>query len=166
MKTLYELSGEYLALYSAMSDGEEVTEEQMDALMKLDSEIDDKLEGYGRVINELEADSDRLGKEIKRLQARKIVTDNNLTSIYNRLSNALILHGIDKKKTDTFTFSFRKSSAVEVDDGFIDWCDKYNKPQYLNYGKPVVNKTAVKEALEKGEELPAWIQEKKTLKVK
>jgi hypothetical protein len=115
----------------------------------------------------MESDSERLDAEIKRLQARKKSIDNNLNRIYDRLSNALILHGLDdKKKTEHFTFSFRKSTAVEVDDGFIDWCDKYNKPQYLNYGKPVVNKTAVKEALENGEEIPAWIQEKKTLKVR
>lgn len=166
MKTLYELTGEYLNLYGALADGDEISEEQMDALMELDTEIDSKLESYGRVITELEADSDRLGAEIKRLQARKKTIDNNLGRVYDRLSSALILHGIDKKKTEHFTFSFRKSSAVEVADNFIEWCDEHKRAELLNYGKPTANKTAIKEALEKGEEIPAWIQEKKTLKVR
>lgn len=165
--TLYELTGNYNALYGKLSSGEELTEEEFDALMKLDGDIKEKLEGYGRIINELESDSERLDAEIKRLQNRKKSIDNGLSRIYTRLENTMILHGMASEpiKTERFTFKFRKSSAVEVSDKFIEWAREYHRDDLLNYAMPKPNLTAIKEALEKGQEIPAFIKDKKTLKV-
>jgi len=166
--TLYELTGNYNALYGKLSSGEELTEEEFDALMKLDGDIKEKLEAYGRVINELESDSDRLDAEIKRLQNRKKSIDNSVARIYTRLENTLILHGLADEpiKTEHFTFGFRRSSSVEVDENFIRWADEYKRSDLLNYAMPVPNKTAIKQALENGEQIPAWIQDKQKLKVR
>ncbi len=164
--TLYELTGNYNALYGKLSSGEELTEEEFDALMKLDGDIKEKLEAYGRVINELESDSDRLDSEIKRLQNRKKSIDNGLSRIYTRLENTMILHGMADSpiKTEHFTFKFRKSSAVEVNENFIEWCKEYKRDDLLNV-TAVPNKTAIKEALENGEEIPAWVREKRKLRM-
>lgn len=165
-ETLYELTGEYMALYGKLSDGEELTEEEMAMLLSLDGEIETKLEKYGRVITEAESDSARLDAEIKRLTKRKKSIDNNVSRMYTWLENAFIIHGMADKpiKTDNFTFRFRKSTSIEVFDQFIEWCREYNRPDLLNV-TAVPNKTAIKEALEKGEEIPAWVQEKRKLRM-
>lgn len=57
--------------------------------------------------------------------------------------------GADKISTSKVALSFRKTSVVEVDDGFVDWAEK-NADFLLDYKPPTVSKTAIKDAIKNG----------------
>ena len=63
MPTLYQLSDQYLKILSALSDEEELTEEQMNELISSQEELTDKLDAYGIVIAELTNKMDLISAE-------------------------------------------------------------------------------------------------------
>ena len=166
---IYELTGHYGFLLARMQESEEVSEEEMSELLKADGDLEEKLDKYGHIINQLESDSEQLDKEEKRLAKRRMTNDKNAERMKKAIANTLIALGEEKKKTPHYNFSFRKSSVVEVKDNdeeaFVNWCKKYN---YFELYKTSydVNKTAVRKMLEDGKEVPAYIIEKKKLQIK
>ena len=164
---IYALTAQYESLLAKMQDSEEMSDEDVSALLQADGDLTEKLDNYANVIAELEADSEKLDKEEKRLKARRTLIDKNVDRMKTAVANTLILQGIDKKKTATHTFGFRSSSSVEVKDEheFIDWCIKYGMDGLLKQTF-TLNKTLIKQALENGQEIPAFIVEKKKLQIK
>ena len=164
---LYELTAEYNNLLAKLQDSDDMSDDDMSALLTADGELTDKLESYANVISELEADSEKLAKEAKRLLDRRKTIDNNIERMKTAVANTLILQGIDKKKTATHTFGFRSSSSVEVkdEDEFIHWAIQYGYDGLLKQTF-TLNKTLIKQALEQGQEIPAFIVEKKKLTIK
>jgi hypothetical protein len=76
----------------------------------------------------------------------------------------MMLNG-EKFKTARLSVSYRTSKAVEVDNEFLKWAMS-NGEQYLRYKEPEVDKTAVKEALEKGEVPHAALVERVSVTIK
>lgn len=148
--TLYELTAEYQALLNFMEDPDVDQQALEDTLESLTGEIEDKADGYGRVITQVEADRDALSNEITRLMAKRQALDKKLNQMKEHLKQAMIL--MDKRKIDTglFRFSVRKNPEKVV----LDQTDVYKLPeQYLKYKEPDVDKTAIKEDLKAGKDL-------------
>lgn len=117
MATLYELTGNFLEIQRMIEDGIDLG----DTLESIELEIADKLEGYAMVIKNIQSDIDGLKAEEKRLAERRKSMESNIQRMKDVMSSTLELVEEDKKgvkrvKTDKFTFSFRKSSSVVVDD--------------------------------------------------
>src|SRR5690606_32690570 len=65
---LYELTGAYLQIQNMIEEGAEGLE---DTLESLNDAIEDKAEGYGKIIRNLEAQANALREEEKRLADRR-----------------------------------------------------------------------------------------------
>lgn len=162
--TTFEIKQEYQALTELLENefdpetGEFVDVESIlkEEIEKLNDEKESKLENIEYLKRDFKAKSVSLKDEIKRLQARAKSFERqveNLTKL-----QIFLLNG-EKLKTDKFTFSFRKSKAVEIENEDII-PDDFKVISYR------VDKTKLKKVLE-NEVIPgAKIVEKKSLSVR
>ena len=157
--TLYEIDRNIMSLLN--EDGEITDTEAFDALQITRSE---KLEGIACWIKNLNADIKAIKDEEERLKERRIHLVNKVSSLSGYLEHAL--NG-EKFSTPRVAISYRTSSAVEITDNvaFVDWAKSYD-PSLLHI-KAEPNKTAIKNALNGGMEIPlAQIVERKSMQVK
>ena len=101
MSTLYELTSDYTALLEMAEDADE--QALKDTLEGIEGAIEDKADGYAKVLRELDKDSAGLDAEIKRLQAKKTAIANATNRIRNNLQDAMIATGKTKFKTSLFS---------------------------------------------------------------
>ena len=168
MKT-FDILSEYYALMELIEEAESnpefnpetgevipVEEILKEEIEKLNGEKVTKLENIEYLKRDNKSKIEALSEEIKRLQARKKSfekANENLAKLQDYL-----LQG-EKLKTDKFTFSYRKSKAVEItNEDLIP--DEYKKVEYK------VNKIELKKALEKEKIQGAELVEKKSLSVR
>lgn len=148
--TLYEIDKNIEALVNTVDpDTGEITvdNDMLDALLM---ERDAKIENIACYIKNLVAESKAIKEEETALSARRKTTEKKAERLKDYLTYAL--QG-EKFQTAKCAVSFRKSSAVEVDDCFVEWAQTSGNEELLRYKDPEVNKTAVKERLASGEEL-------------
>ena len=157
--TLYEIDQNIMSLLN--EDGEITDPEAFDALQITRSE---KLEGIACWIKNLNADIKAIKDEEERLKERRTHLVNKVSSLSGYLEHAL--NG-EKFSTPRVAISYRTSSAVEITDNvaFVDWAKSYD-PSLLHI-KAEPNKTAIKNALNGGMDIPlAQIVERKSMQVK
>lgn len=109
MGTLYELKSEYLQLRDMAGDPDISPEALRDTMDAINGELEDKADGYARVIRELEAEEAGLDAEIKRLQARKSAVSGNKRRIKDALESAMRETGKLKFKTALFSFGIQRN---------------------------------------------------------
>ena len=109
MGTLYELKSEYIQLRDMAGDPDISPEALRDTMDAINGELEDKADGYAKVIRELEAEEAGLDTEIKRLQARKSAVSGNKGRIKNALESAMRETGKLKFKTALFSFGIQKN---------------------------------------------------------
>lgn len=109
MGTLYELKSEYIQLRDMAGDPDISPEALRDTMDAINGELEDKADGYARVIRELEAEEAGLDAEIKRLQARKSAVSGNKGRIKDALESAMRETGKLKFKTALFSFGIQKN---------------------------------------------------------
>lgn len=125
--------------------------------------LSDKLDNSAYVIKELEATSDALKEEAKRLSDRAAHFAKNAEKLKTLMAMALEASGEQKLKTDRFTFSFRKSESVEIDPMVTP--EDFDR-RYIRI-KREFDKTKIKDALKKGERIDgASIVEKQNFQIK
>ncbi len=148
--TLYELSAEYLSILELAEDPDIPEEALADSLEALGMDIEDKANGYAKVIAQLNADADALKAEIDRLTARKRTIERNVDRMKDSLKTAMILTGKTKFKTELFSFNVQKNPvAVVIDEQYIE-----NIPEeYLIPQDPKVDKQKLKDDLKAGRDL-------------
>lgn len=110
MATLYELTGQFLALLE-MAEEEGDATIIMDTLEAIDGEIEDKADGYAKVLKELDGKAAMIDEEIKRLQEKKKTLGNNAKYIKSNLERSMIATGKKKFKTLLFSFGIQKNPA-------------------------------------------------------
>ena len=168
MKT-FDILSEYYTLMELIEEAENnpeynfetgeiipVEEILKDEIERLQGEKVTKLENIEYLKRDNKSKIEALSEEIKRLQARKKSfekANENLAKLQDYL-----LQG-EKLKTDKFTFSYRKSKAVEIiNEDLIP--DEYKKIEYK------VDKMKLKKILEKEKIQGAELIEKKSLSVR
>ena len=150
MKSLYHIEQEYLALASALEQGE-VTPELEQALAINEQELQRKAIGYAYVIKEAEANVDTIDNEIARLTALKQAERRKAEALKSAISNAMQFYGVHEVKTPTVRLSFRKSEglvgqAESLPDEFITLVPEHRKP----------NAAAIKAAIKEGREVEGY----------
>ncbi len=134
-----------------------MTDALLDTLDAVDGEMEDKLANCGAFIKQLNAEADALDNEIKSLRyrsaAKKREIDSFKTYIMGCMENA------DVKKVDQpiAKLTIRQNSeSVEVADekNFIEWAMKNDRDDLLRYSMPDINKTAIKDAIRSGADIP------------
>ncbi len=123
---LYELTG----AFNQVADMLEYDSENaaiIDTLESIDLAIEEKADGYAKLIRNQEASSKAFDEEIKRMKERKQAVDNNVKRMKLSLQNAMVEIGKTKFKTDLFSFNIQKNQpSVEIiDETLIP--DKFKK---------------------------------------
>lgn len=169
MMTLFELTGEYLELLNLAEDDEIGSEAIQDTLEAIQGEIEIKADNIACVIKMLKAEEAALKNEAKSLSERaksKFSKREKLIEYLHQQMNAI---GKVKIETTRNAISIRKSPpAVKVHDeaGFINWAQSGHE-EYLNYQTPEIKKSAVKEAIAKGDTIPnVTLEQGETLYIK
>lgn len=120
MVTLYELTGEFLQLMDMLEDEECDEQCIMDTLESVEYEIEDKADGYAKIIKSLESNVDGLTKEADRLISRKKTYENRIKWLKQNLEMCMRATGKRKFTTDLFSFNIQKNGGkrklvVDVD---------------------------------------------------
>lgn len=150
MATIYQITSDYLQLMQLMEDPEMDSQTLSDTMEGIEGELEVKAESYAKVMKNLEADVVGIKAEIDRLSERKKTIENNIKKMKETLQFAMETTGKTKFKTELFSFGIRKNApAVVMDEPYIE-----NVPErFLKYSDPTINKSAIKEAIQKGEDL-------------
>ncbi len=160
--TLYEIDEKIVnGIKIDPETGEVLNADEIDALQM---ERDAKIENIALWIKDLKAESDALKGEIDVLSERKKVTDNKVKSLSSYLNGYLNGQKFESSKVQ---IRYRTSKAVEYDDELMGWLQTEGRDEFLRFRDPEINKTALKEAIQNGAEIPhAWIAEKTNMTVR
>ena len=157
MATLYELTGQFLDIYNLELD----EETKLDTLESIDwnSDYENKVENYIKVMKNLEADIEARKAEIKRLTELNKADEKKKDHLEETLSASMQLTGHERVDTPLFKVSFRKSQAVEVDETVL--LEAYKVATWK------ADKKRLKEDLKNGFEiLGAELVERKNLSIR
>lgn len=150
--TLYELSIQFQTILEMSEDGEIDMDVVNGSLECVEADIEQKLDSYGVVINELSNDIENIEKEIKRLTEKKRTIDNNITRMKGAIKTAMDAIGKKKIQGNKFTWTIAKNGGkrpvvfkegyniLSIPERFQDWTVKPDRE-------------VIREALENGEEL-------------
>lgn len=115
--TLYELTDEFVQLLEMAEDMELDRQAIRDTMDMVGMEIEDKADGYAKIIKQLEADAAGMKAEIDRLSQRKTTIERNIQRLKTSLQEAMQATGKTKFKTALFSFGIQKNPAsVEIPD--------------------------------------------------
>lgn len=148
--TLYEIDEEIQELLSEVDPetGELITDYAvLDALLM---EREAKIENIVLFIKNLSSDVRELKAEESALAERRKKAEKKVERLREYVSHAL---GGEKFQTPRCCVSFRKSTALELGEGFTEWA-KEHANTLLRYKEPEPDKTAIKAALAEGAEIP------------
>lgn len=102
MSTLYELTGEYLALSDMLMDDEVDEQTVIDTLEGVKGEIEIKAEGYVKVLRSIEAQAEAYAKEAEAFAKKANTTKNRADSLKKALFNAMTEMDMPEIKTGLF----------------------------------------------------------------
>lgn len=163
MSSIFNLTQEMLSLINQVEEAEgELTPELEEALAITEEALEAKVVNYGWATKFLQADTDIISAEIKRLQEKKKAKEKTIERLKETAAQAMMLFGKTKIDTPTLTVSLRKSESVVVEN------ESLLPLEYLVEKVTVsADKAAIKQALKSGIELEgASIQEKQNLQLK
>lgn len=155
--SLYDIGNTYKELLEAIASGEIPEEAIADTLAAVDGDFTDKADNIACFIKSLLAEKQAIKAEIDVLNKRAEAKQHKADKLTDYLYQMFKLSGKTKIETARNVMSIRKNPPrVEIDDdaAFIRWAQAENKMNFITIKDPVVNKTAVKEALKAGEQIP------------
>lgn len=157
---LYEITENYRQLFETFDDCDELSDEEVqayfDTLEAIEGEFDVKAENIACFIKELNGEVDLLTAEINNLKARKSSKDKLIDRLKDMLVDNMQAVGIKKIDRPMAKLSLRnnaQSVTFKKESAFIEWA-KANNCDFLRFKEPEISKTAVKQALQNGEEIP------------
>lgn len=148
MSSLYELTNDYETVLNMLYD-EDIDEQMIfDTLESIDGEIEDKADGYAKIIKELETKRDARKAEAKRLTDNVALFDNKIKRLKQNLFNAMKATGKTNFTTNLFIFRIQKNGGKRtlIIDGEVP--EEYTKIVIEN------DTDKIRQALESGEKLP------------
>lgn len=154
IRTLYNITGDYLELLNMLEDTELDEETLLDTLEGIWGELETKAEGYGMVIRQLEADAKRTRAEQKYFEDeaefykhRADCIENATKRIKARMCKAMDDADLKQIKSERFTFSVAGNGGKQplIIDGDV--------PSFYMRVVYEPDKELIREALEKGVQL-------------
>lgn len=159
--TLYELTDELFRLYEFAEDIDTDDQAFKDTLEALTGEIEDKADGYAKVIRQIESDVDVIQKEIDRLTARRDALKNNVKRMKEALQQTMIALDKPKFKTELFSFYIQKNKASVVID------DETAVPDEYYVTKREISKTKISDAINEGKNITfAHLSQSESLRIR
>ena len=149
---------------------QQLTDALLDTLDAIDGEMADKLANCGAFVKQLTAEAGALDAEIKSPRQRSASKKREIERFKKYIMDCMINADVKKVDEPLAKLTIRQNAeSVEVADelGFIDWAQRNDRDDLLRYSTPDINKTAVKDAIRSGTELPgAQIVRTKSLIIK
>lgn len=145
---IYELTGNYEHLLNMLYDEDVDEKALLDTLESIEGDIEDKADGYAKIIKELEAQSKARKEEAKRLTESAQTMDNRIKMLKSNLFNCMKITGKTKFTTNLFSFNIVKNGGKQplTIDGDVP--KEYTKTVIEN------DTSKIRQALENGENLP------------
>jgi len=160
--TLYELTGQFLSLMEMAEDGDVSPDVMADTIESLEMEIEEKADGYAKIIKALEAEAKGLKGEIGRLKEKEEVVNAKVDRLKRSLESAMLATGKKKFKTLLFSFSIQKNNPS------VYLMDEKKVPK--KYRIPVPDKVDKKAILayleERGDTEWAFIKQSESLRIR
>lgn len=149
MANIYELTGGFNHLWNLIEEGIIDDETLQEAFENITEELSVKLEGYCKVIKNLESDVEGLKAEEKRLAEKRRVKENAIEKMKEAIKVALMAAGEKKIPCGNFTVSLQLNNpSCVIDASVADIPSKYLIPQ-----EPTVDKKLLLEDLKASKEL-------------
>ena len=150
MSTLYELTADFMMLLEMAEDPDTDPVAFEDTMEALGLEIEDKADGYAKVIRQLEGNIAACKAEIQRLKTAASTMENNIKRMKENLQDTMEVTGKRKFKTPLFSFNIQKNPPAlvldQVDTGMIPG-------EYLIPQEPKVDTAKMKADLKNGLDL-------------
>jgi predicted DNA-binding protein YlxM (UPF0122 family) len=147
--TLYELTSDYLNLLELAEDPDIDEQAFMDTLEGIEGALEDKADGYAKVMRMLDGDAVTIKAEEDRLSTRRKTIENRIKRMKQSLQGMMELTGKTKFKTQLFSFNVQNNPASVV----MDESDVANIPErFLKYKDPEIDRKAIKDAIKAGDE--------------
>lgn len=165
MSNIYEITNDYLQIMAMLEDSDLDPQTLADTMEGIEGEFEIKAENYAKVMKNLEGDILAIKTEIDRLTSKKKALENNIKNMKSTLQTAMETTGKTKFKTELFSFNIQKSAPAVV----IDLEDMSKLPsQFIKQRDIEADKTAIKEALKRGENLDgiAHFEQSESLRIK
>jgi len=143
--TLYELTSEYMELLAMLEDPDTEEAVILDTLEGVGGELEEKADGYARVMRQMDADAKAIKAEEERLYNRRKSLENRSAWLKGRLQNVMELTGKTKFKTPLFSFTIQNNPVSVVIDNESEIPAAYWIPQ-----EPMLDKVKLKEDLKAG----------------
>ncbi len=167
--TLYELTGIHASLMELLYDEDVDQSELITMIEEMEGEIEQKADGYAKIIRNIESDANAIEKELDRLGQRKAVLENRKKFLKQSLEGAMRFVGKTKFKTELFSFNIQKnapSAFVPDEKEFLEWAES-NRKEFVRYKDPEVNKSELLVALKDGEVIPgAELKQTESLRIR
>lgn len=123
---------------------------------------DEKIENIALYVKNLVAEGKAIREEEKALAERRRALENKADRLKRYLVDSL---AGEKFSTPRVALTYRRSTAVEIDDGFVEWA-KISAPALLTFKEPEPNKAIIKDFLATHELASARIVEHENLQIK
>jgi hypothetical protein len=156
MPTLYQIEEDMQAFMDLMFEvGGDVSDEEADAAITAwmeenEENLAQKLDGYGAVIRELEADASACQAEVERLAARATARRNAVARLKERLRDFLQRHDTKKVQTPRFTFARQANGGKQPMQVLVE---PHLLPAWAQVERIDADNEAIREKLERGETL-------------
>ena len=162
MANIYELTNDFREVMSLLESGEYDEETLKNTLECIECEIEEKADGYARVIRNTEADIAGIKAEEERLAKKRKTLENSIKQMKDNLEDAMRATGKTKFKTELFSFNIQKNPPkVQLIEGVVI------PDAYLIKQDPKVDAAYIKEQLKNGKELPfAVLVQEESLRIK
>lgn len=161
---LYEITNELRNILENLEINEDGEILNFEELENAEGLFEDKIEACSVVYKEKLAEIEALKHEEETLTQRRKALEKGAESFKGYIGNALLAVGRNKFETEKCKISFRKSTSVEIPDEYIEGLSEEYKTVKVEVK---ANKTAIKEALKNGIEIPgASLIEKNSPQIK
>lgn len=159
--TLYEITADMMELQALLLEAPD-DECLNDTLESVEFDLQNKVDGYCKVMANIQEKIDAMSKEIKRLQDRKKVAENAKDRLKSAISNALEVMDKDRVEGKLFTVSMRNNALKLPKD--IDWTKL--DMRYLIEQEPKINRKALLEDVKAGKVEGIELERTKSLQIR
>lgn len=160
--TLYEITGQFVELLTWAEDPDVDEQTFQDTLESLTAEIEEKADGYAKIIRQLQGEVEAIKAEVDRLTNRKTAIENHITFMKKNLEQSMIATGKEKFKTELFSFNIQNNPAsvvLDVDEDMV--------PDQYSVTTKKVDKKGILQAIKNGEEIEfAHLEQSRSLRIR
>ena len=154
MNTLYELTGQYAELLSAIESGDVPEEAISDTLEALGGELDEKIDSVACIIKQLDSEAIAIKAEKAKLADRQSVKEHQRDRLKDYIRQAMQLAGKKKVETSRNCVSVGKAQPKAVITNLDALKSRNDIWKPYDYRETNVDKTSLKTLLQAGEQIP------------